>query len=250
MLRKENFVIGEYYHIYSRTLLNIPEFQNKDTARKLAQTFLHANSTKSSQAFGYLRNNIKTSLENALEISKSGEKLTEILCYAIMPNHYHVLAKEIREKGITDFARKCNTSIAKYINTKTGRKGPLFESKFKSKRVDSNKYLLHLATYIHLNPLDFLENKDWRKNKINNWGESKKKLLNYPWSSIKCFINNPSSSSTQDFDEDIYSNIVSGTKTITDQFNGNVKNEYENFLQEWSGSDYSSTPDFDEEKGS
>jgi len=236
MMRKETFLIGEYYHIYSRTLLNIPEFQNKDNARKLAQTFLLANSTKSGQAFDYLRNNINTSLENALKISKSGEKLAEILCYAIMPDHYHILVKEIREKGITDFTRKCNTSIAKYVNIKTGRKGPLFESRFKSKHIDSNEYLLHLSVYIHLNPLDFLSNKDWRKNKISDWENAKLKILNYPWSSIKHFI-----SSTPDFDESIYSNIVSGIDIITSQFKN--KNDYEKFMWERS----SSTPDFDEQ---
>lgn len=242
MIRKENFLIGEYYHVYSRTILNIPELQNKDNAKKLAQAFLLANSTKSGQSFDYLRNNINTSLKDALEISKSGEKLTEILCYAIMPNHYHLLLKEIREKGITDFIRKCNTSIAKYINTKTERRGPLFESRFKSKHIDSNEYLVHLSVYIHLNPLDFLSNKDWRKNKIKDWESAKGKILNYPWSSIKHFIKTPSS--TPDFDENIYSNIISGTEIITDQFNG--KTDYERFLREWSGDIVSSTPDFDE----
>lgn len=239
MLRKEKFLIGEYYHIYSRTIFNIPEFKNKDNANKLAQTFLLANSTKSGQAFDYLRNNINTSLKDALKISQSGEKLTEVLCYAIMPDHYHLLMKEIKEKGITDFIRKCNTSIAKYINTKTERRGPLFESRFKSKQVDSNDYLLHLSVYIHLNPLDFLDSKDWRKNKTKDWKNAMEKILNYPWSSIKHFISNPSS--TPDFDEDIYSNIISGTEIITGQFNG--KNDYEIFLQEFA----SSTPDFDEE---
>lgn len=230
MLRKEKFLLGEYYHIYSRIILNVPEFENKDNANKLAQTFLLANSTNSGKAFDYLRNNINISLKDALKISKSGEKLTEVLCYAIMPNHYHFLVKEIREKGITDFIRKCNTSIAKYINTKTGRKGPLFESRFKSKHIHSNDYLLRLSVYINLNPLDFLIGKDWRENKIKDWESARKKILNYPWSSAKHFI----SSSTPDFDEDIYSNILSGMDMITSQFNN--KNDYERFLRERSSS--------------
>ena len=227
MPRKEKFIPGEYYHIYSRTILNIPEFKSNDSATKLAQTFLLANSTNSSQAFDYLRNNRNTSLERALEISKSGEKLVEILCYSIMPNHYHLLIKEAKEKGITDFIRKCNISIVKYINIKQKRLGPLFESRFKSKHIDSNDYLLHLSVYIHLNPLDFLSGKDWRENKIQNWEQEKLKILNYPWSSVKYFI-----SSTYDVDEEIYSNIISGTEIITDQFNS--KDDYERFLREWS----------------
>lgn len=237
--KKEKFVLGEYYHIYSRTILNIPEFKNRDNASKMAQTFLLANSTNSGQAFDYLRNNINTSLKGALKISKSGEKLTEILCYAIMPDHYHLLVKEIKENGITDFIRKCNISIAKYINTKTERKGPLFESRFKSKHIHSNDYLLHLSVYINLNPLDFLSGKDWRENKIKDWKNERKKILNYPWSSTKYFINN--FSSTYDVDEDLYSNIISGTDIIMSQFNG--KDDYERFMQERMSS---STYDVDE----
>lgn len=229
MYRKEKLTTGEYYHVYNRTILNVPEFNIRDNSLKLTQTFLLANSTNSTQAFDYLRNNRHTSIKRALEISKQGEKLTEILCYSIMPNHYHLLIKEIKENGTTDFIRRCNTSIAKYINTKTGRRGPLFESRFKSKHVDSNEYLLHLSAYIHLNPLDFLSSKEWRENKLKSWDDNKEKLLNYPWSSVKYFI-----SSKTDFDEnrDVYSNIISGIDIILDQFNN--KNDYERFLKEWS----------------
>ena len=158
-----------------------------------------------------------------------------------MPDHYHLLVKEIKENGITDFIRKCNISIAKYINTKTERRGPLFESRFKSKHINSNDYLLHLSVYINLNPLDFLSGKDWRENKIKDWKSEKKKILNYPWSSIKYFINN--SSSTYDVDEDIYSNIISGTDIIMSQFNN--KDDYERFMRERI---LSSTYDVDEMK--
>ena len=119
-------MLGEYYHIYSRIILNVPEFENKDNANKLAQTFLLANSTNSGKAFDYLRNNINISLKDALKISKSGEKLTEVLCYAIMPNHYHFLVKEIREKGITDFYKEMQHLNSKVYKHKNRKKGPAF----------------------------------------------------------------------------------------------------------------------------
>jgi len=221
MIRKEKFVPDEYYHIYSRTIFGLPEFKNNTNANKLAQAFLLANSTKSSQAFDYLRNDRKAILENAIEIIRQGEKLVDVLCYAIMPDHYHLLLKEIRENGITDFIRRCNTSIAKYINIKTERKGALFESKFKSKHINSNEYLLHLSLYIHLNPLDFLSGKGWREHKLKNWQLEKEGLLRYQWSSLKTFLY-----------KDYKDLIISGIDIILDQFNN--RKEYELFLQEWS----------------
>lgn len=224
MIRKEKLTIGEYYHVYSRVILGMPEFSDKDNANKLAQTFLLANSTKSSQAFDYLRNYRTATLEKAIEISKSGERLSEILCYAIMPNHYHLLIKEIKENGVSDFIRRCNTSIAKYINTKNERRGSLFEGSFKAKHIDSNEYLLHLSVYIHLNPLDFLSSKDWRENKLKNWELEKKKILSYKWSSLRHYL---TPSSTSDVDE-----IISGIEIIKNQFKD--ESDYERFIKEWS----------------
>jgi len=35
--------------------------------------------------------------------------------YCVMPDHYHLLLKELIENGITSFIRRCNTSISKHI---------------------------------------------------------------------------------------------------------------------------------------
>ncbi len=149
------------------------------------------------------------------------EKLTDILCYVIMPDHYHLLLRERIENGISRFIHKCNISIAKYINIKNNRRGPLFENRFNAKRVSTNDYLLHLSLYIHLNPLDFLIGREWRENKLKNWPLAKKKLLSYPWSSLKAFL------------QDDYSDpVISKTEIIRQQFDNHL--DYENFLKEWS----------------
>lgn len=211
----------EYYHIYSRTILNTPEFKNNKNAERLTQAFLLANSTNSSAAFHYLRNTENAKLEKALEIAMLGEKLVDILCYCIMPDHYHLLLKESKDNGVTNFVRKCNTSIAKYVNIKTDRLGPLFESRFKAKHINTNEYLLHLSLYIHLNPLDIISGKEWREHKLENWNAKNKNLLSYPWSSLRFFLN-----------EEYKDPILSGTEIILEQFNN--RKEYESFLREWS----------------
>lgn len=230
-MRKIRFVPGEYYHVYNRTILNVPEFKDNKNANRLAQAFLIANSTKSSEAFLLLRNNKDATNNDALEIIKQGEKLVDILCYAIMPDHYHLLVRELKENGVSGFVRKCNISIAKYVNIKNDRRGPLFESRFNAKHANTNEYLLHLSLYIHLNPLDFISGKDWRINKLKNWPIEKEKLLNYPWSSLGAYL-----------DSDHQDLIISGTEIILDQFDN--KKDYELFLQDWSEETLDKIKDF------
>jgi putative transposase len=221
MTRKTIFVLDEYYHVFSRTILNIPEFRNYEHANRLIKTFLLANSTNSTNAFNYLRDCRNPAFEEALKIARKGKKLVDILCYAVMSDHYHFLLKELKEKGITEFIRKSNISISKYINIKNSRKGPLFESRFKSKHVDSNEYLLHLSLYIHLNPLDIIQGKEWREHGLKDWENAKRNLLDYPWSSLRHFLS-----------KEAVDPMISGEEIILDQFNS--KGDYEKFLKNWS----------------
>ena len=231
-MRKEKFIPNEYYHIYNRTIMNVPVFKDGQNAKRIKQSMLFANSTISSKIFQFLRDNEKQSeikFIEAMNMLTKGEKLVDILCYAIMPDHYHMLIKERVDGGIINFVRKCDISITKYINTRNKRRGPIFESLFRSKHIDSNKYLTHLSTYIHLNPLDIISGKEWRNHKLENWSKIRKKIIDYPWSSLKFFL------------EEKFDPIVSGEKVILEQFKN--KKDYESFLCEWSEDSFINTKD-------
>jgi len=231
-MRKEKFIPNEYYHIYNRTIMNVPVFKNSQNAKRIKQSMLFANSTISSKIFQFLRDSEKQSeikFIEAVNMLTKGEKLVDILCYAIMPDHYHMLIKERVDGGIINFVRKCDISITKHINTRDKRRGPIFESLFKSKHLDSNEYLTHLSTYIHLNPLDVISGKEWRNHKLENWSKIRKKIIDYPWSSLKFFL------------EDKPDPIVSGEKAILEQFKN--KKDYESFLREWSEDSFNNTKD-------
>jgi len=231
-MRKEKFIPNEYYHIYNRTIMNVPVFKDGQNAKRIKQSMLFANSTISSKIFQFLRDNEKQSeikFIEAMNMLTKGEKLVDILCYAIMPDHYHMLIKERVDGGIINFVRKCDISITKYINMRKKRRGPIFESLFRSKHIDSNEYLTHLSTYIHLNPLDIISGKEWRNHKLENWSKIRKKIIDYPWSSLKFFL------------EEKFDPIVSGEKVILEQFKN--KKDYESFLCEWSEDSFINTKD-------
>jgi putative transposase len=80
-------------------------------------------------------------------------KIVEVICYCLMPNHFHMLVKQVTEGGIHEFISKLLNSFTKYYNTKHNRIGPLFQGQFKAVLVETDEQLVHLSRYIHLNPL-------------------------------------------------------------------------------------------------
>ena len=75
----------------------------------------------------------------------------DLVCYCLMPNHYHFVLKQKSEATITTFMHRLLTSYAKYFNVKYNRVGYLFENRFNAKLIDTQEYLVDLSRYIHVN---------------------------------------------------------------------------------------------------
>jgi putative transposase len=113
--------------------------------------------------------------------------LVAIGAYCLMPNHFHILIREIAKDGISQFMRKLSTAYAMYFNKKYDRSGTLFQGRFKSSRVTNDNYLKYLFAYIHLNPVKLI-NPDWKKTGIQDIEQARDYLGNYHYSSYFDFI--------------------------------------------------------------
>lgn len=98
-------------------------------------------------------------------------KIVEIICYCFMPNHFHLLLKQLQDNGIHEFLSKVINSYTKYFNTRRKRVGPLFQGQFKAVSVETDEQLLHLSRYIHLNPFVAQITKDWANFSYSSFGE-------------------------------------------------------------------------------
>ena len=76
-----------------------------------------------------------------------------VVAYCLLPNHYHFLLKPGKDNNLSQFMNSLFGSYTQAVNKRRGRLGPLFQGRFHAILVDKEKYLIHLARYIHLNPV-------------------------------------------------------------------------------------------------
>ena len=117
-------------------------------------------------------------------LEEGQKRLVDIHGWCLMGNHYHLLLSESSEGGLVQFLRKLNIGYAKYFNERYKRSGTLFQGRTKKVLIGNDAHFLHILNYIHLNPLDILENAHtWREKQINDPLRALEHLQIYRWSS-------------------------------------------------------------------
>lgn len=189
-------VTGEIYHIFNRgTEKRIIFAQPKDYKRFKRILYYY-------QFQGPKPKFSEFSFSNPHTFNPAVDnKLVQIVCYCLMPNHFHLLIKQLKDNGISIFLSQISNSYTKYFNTKYTRVGSLLQGTFKSILVESEEQFIHLSRYIHINPV------------VSRIVE---RLGQYPWSS---------------YEEYMYSkdNICS-TEEILSHFSSKAK--YKEFLED------------------
>jgi putative transposase len=76
-----------------------------------------------------------------------------IHAYVYMTNHVHLLVTPSTRRGISRMTQSVGRRYVRYINDVYHRSGTLWEGRFKSALVDSDRYLLVCSRYIEMNPV-------------------------------------------------------------------------------------------------
>jgi putative transposase len=123
--RAETFVAGQVYHLYNR---------------------------------GVNRANIFSTPENYRHLLREAKDLLTLIpasmfAYCLMPNHYHFVMRQDGNLPLSRFVGRLFNRYSQAYNRQEGRTGPLFAGRFRGVHVDRDEYLIHLARYVHLNPV-------------------------------------------------------------------------------------------------
>jgi len=166
----------QFYHVFNRGIERRAIFSNKrefDRALNTLKYYRYANVPFKFSKFLVQTEENKTNLLKSFNIKEN--ELVEIIAYCLMPNHFHLLLKQIKDNGISKFISNLTNSYTKYFNTKHERVGALMQGIFKAVRVETDEQLIHLSRYIHLNP-------------VSSFVIKEQDLNNYPWFSYREYL--------------------------------------------------------------
>ncbi len=73
--------------------------------------------------------------------------------YVLMDNHFHLLATPSGSDGLSQWMQAVGRSYVRYFNDRHGRSGTLWEGRYRSTLIQTDRYLLTCMAYIDLNPV-------------------------------------------------------------------------------------------------
>ena len=127
--RKNYLITNGIYHVVARGIEGKDIFNDvKDYLRAIYNLFefndINLTQWRYRQLYGkrHYEDGDRSNL-----IKRERDLVVEVLAFCFMPNHVHLLLKQIKEGGITKFMRKFGTGYANYFNKKYERQGYLTE---------------------------------------------------------------------------------------------------------------------------
>ena len=200
MGKRPDLVNGELYHIsdravgdsvifkdegdYYRGIFSCYEFNNVnpvDIWLRRRQRKEEKLKEKAQTLEGPTFQNFQSATQSDL-ILPQRDLLVEILVFCFMPNHIHLILRQLKDCGISQFMQKIG-GYSKYFNEKYDRKGHLF-NRFNAVHIKTDEQLRSVFIYDQINPVSLIE-PGWKENGIKNSKKAIKFLEEeYRWSSF------------------------------------------------------------------
>ncbi len=200
---KRQFENGELYHItlrriadevlfkdigdYFRGIFGIYEFNNsnpviirkrREERRQFKNYMANIRGLTPAESAGVRPLSIK-------ELDKRS-KIVQVLSFVLMPNHLHLILRQIVDKGISLFMQKFGSGLAAYFFEryygKMKKKGHFFQDRFNAVHIVNDRQLQVAFVYDWTNPIALIE-PGWKEKGIKNPAKAKKFLEQYRWSS-------------------------------------------------------------------
>lgn len=188
-MRVEPFTVGSYIHVLKRGARGLQITSDESDRYRFLKLLFYMNDNYLDENWFRLNYASRTNLANSASFFRPEEwpprkPLVKILCYTLMPNHFHLLLQEISEGGVSKFMQKIGMSMSKNFNEKYDSKGSLFQGGYKGRVVEDDRYLRYVAAYIMTKNTFELYPKGGLKCSIDNFDNVWKWAVKYKFSSL------------------------------------------------------------------
>jgi len=142
-------------------------------------------------------------------------KIVEVLSFVLMPNHLHLILRQLIKNGISKYMQKLGSGLAAYfferyyVNIK--RRGHFFQDRFNAVHIVDDRQLQVALVYDWTNPLAIIE-PGWKEKGIKNEAKARKFLKEYKWSSYQDCIGIKNFPSIIEAEKDFIMEIMGGAK--------------------------------------
>jgi len=148
---------------------------------------------------------------SGLELDKR-DRLVEVVAFALMPNHIHLLLRQLKEKGISIYMQKMGSGYATYFKEKYGvmPKGHFFQDRFNAVHIENDSQLATALVYIFTNPVALIE-PGWKERGVADIAKSIEFLEEkYRWSSYWDMLGKKNFPSITEKERDFVLEIMGG----------------------------------------
>jgi putative transposase len=186
-VRKSKLANNEIYHVINRGIGDLPIFLSIDDYYRCIFSLYGFNDDKPVEI--RRERDQKKSFGGRLTSAETIKRdfFVEIMAFSLMPNHIHLLLRQLKEDGISKFMKKFGTGYAKYFNGKYKKMGHVFQGKFKAVHIENDAQLKVIFVYIHTNPVSLVD-LNWKTKKVKNCKNTIEFIENYKWSSYGDYI--------------------------------------------------------------
>lgn len=183
-MRKEPYTVGSFVHVIKRGARGLPIVQDKDDRWRFLLMLNHFNDHFAPE--NWFRDLMDENIQHTLNRASTWPEkkpMVGLEAFTLMPNHFHLILKEIEEGGVTRFMHKLGTGMAGHANVKYKQTGSLFQGPYRSRTISEDSYFRYVAAYVMVKNTFELFPGGFRK-ACTSLDTAWKWAIHYPFSSL------------------------------------------------------------------
>lgn len=192
------FVNSEIYHVVLRRIGNELLFGDIDDYYRMIFYLYECNTTtpiiirdrrKLRAKYKKLLKQIEADRGQTPVWEDKRDLLVEIIAFCLMPNHIHLILRQLKDNGISKFIQKIASGYPAYFKNKyqIKLKGHFFQDRFVAVHIKTNTQLMVAINYVHTNPAILID-PEWKEKGIKDTEKIIRFLEEYKWSSYQDYL--------------------------------------------------------------